>query len=80
MTLKSSMIAVEAGGEAELWCSHGTRFTTDSCTFTTPGNAPLLMAPGATYQEGRLEVLDGEQNYCGLRITRVQEADLGVWR
>ena len=88
MTVKSILVEAEAGGAADLWCSHGSSLsttdsrvsTTDLCTFMTPGNASLVMAAGAAYQSGRLKVLDGEENSCGLRIARVEEADFGVWR
>ena len=81
MTAKSVMVEAEAGRAAELQCSHDSRETTaSSCTFTTPGNTTFVMAAGAAYQEGRLVVLEGEENSCGLRITRVEEADFGVWR
>ena len=81
MTVESSMISVEAGETAELWCNFdGRESTTDPCTFTTPGNITMVMATGAAYQEGRLAVLDGGQNSCGLRITKVETEDFGAWR
>ena len=90
MTVKSSMLSVEAGETAELWCNFNSRgwgrggwgreSTTDPCTFTTPGNVTLVMATGAAYQEGRLALLDVGQNSCGLRIAKVETEDFGAWR
>ena len=81
MRVSSSLVEVEVGEAVELWCSYNTwLLTIDACNFTTPGNVALVMATGAAYQEGRLDVLDGGKKSCGLRINRVEKQDFGVWR
>ena len=79
MTLGSQLVEAPEGGTVELTCSSDEEIV--SCIFTTPGNTQLDgRAPGATYADGRIGVLEKKRDSCGLKIKGEEQEDFGAWK
>ena len=79
MTVGSQLLETVEGATIELTCSSDGEINT--CIFTNPENRLLdARAPGASYGDGRIGVMEIQPGLCGLKITGVEQEDFGAWR